>query len=243
VILDYADRHEMEVYLGLSFESAWWKQWDDRDFLKKTTRSVKAFAPKVWKRYKKHRSFSGWYIPYELADYDLDDDEISQLRTFYRNISRRCKKLSKRRNLPVVLSVFFSGSTPPKIVYKIYGELLKGTKIDVLMIQDGVGARNWFGEIKEKVLPYLEAFRGAAKKNGAETWAVLENFTLSQSNSGEIQRIPTDIERFVDQINLEAPVADRLLMFDFFHYMSPPRGIMQRNFYQDYLDKIRGQTP
>jgi len=243
VILEYADLHDIEVYLGLNFDRVWWEKWDDSEFLKKTALSASVFSTKIWTRYKKYRSFAGWYIPYELGDYDLEEDKINRLNNFYRAVTRKCKKLSKKRKLPVALSVFFSGKKPPKYVYKIYGELLKGTQIDILMVQDGVGVRNWFGEVEEKVLPYLEAFRGAARKNGAETWAVLENFTLSQGSNGEQKRIPTDISDLSDQIELQAPKADKLLMFDFFHYMSPQRGKLQGDLYKDYQIKIRGQTP
>ena len=66
----------MKVFLGLQFDKSWWANWDDADYLLALARKSTAFGRNIFKRYKNHPSFSGWYIPFEMSDTDFEDDEI-----------------------------------------------------------------------------------------------------------------------------------------------------------------------
>jgi hypothetical protein len=229
-ILSYADRHDMKVILGLSFDSSWWSAADAPAFLGGIANRTVAFAAKVNRRYGSHPSFAGWYIPYELGDRDYDDEEVAALRSALRRIARGCRKLTGRR-LPVAISIFFFGRLPPEAVSEIYGGLLKGSEIDVVIVQDGVGTNHWEGKVKEKAGPYLADLARAIRQAGAHPWVGIEIFATAPGagvGAGrEAPRLPAPGSRVAEQLEVATPLFERGVMFDFFHYMSPLRGEAQ----------------
>lgn len=226
-ILSYADHHNMKVMLGLSFETSWWSAADDPVFLRGVADRTLAFAAKVHRRYGKHRSFSGWYVPYEVGDTDYDDEEIAALQVFFRRIARGCHELAGRA-VPVATSIFFSGKLPPEAVSLNYGKLLKGSELDIIIVQDGVGTNHWEGKVKEKVRPYLAQLAQVIRAAGAHPWVAIEIFAIGKDAAPK-QGIPLPApgSRIAEQLGVASPLFERSMMFDFFHYMSPSRGEAQ----------------
>src|SRR5207302_1326478 len=101
----------------------------------------------------------------------------------------------------------------------------------ILTVQDGVGARGWDASAQERVTPYFQAFRDACLAGGVEIWSDLESFRLKPDKSFA----PADAARIGRQLAAEAPFVDRFVTFDFFHYLSPRRGELQKTFYEAYL--------
>jgi hypothetical protein len=237
IILDDADAHGMQVYVGLAMDNGWWQKATDADYLEHAADESMAVAAEAWRRYGSHRSFAGWYVPQETWDAPYTNDQIGRLRAFLRKISDRCKALSHGK--PVAFAPFFGGETVPSVVEKVYGQLLAGAGIDILMPQDGVGARGWEGaDVAGRVVPYFGAFRGACLANGITLWADLESFRLvhgEPKDNRPTQFEPTDIGRLKQQIVAEAPFVSKFVTFDFFHYLSPYRGAAQRRLFEDYL--------
>jgi hypothetical protein len=243
MILSFADKNNIKVFLGLDFRNTWWTEWDDKSYLNSTVKRSLSFAKKQMQRYSKHPSFFGWYIPYELSDLDYDDEEIKNLRNFLSSLSSGLKSLSKK-NYPVSLSVFFEGKLDPSFVQSNYSKILNRSGIDFLLIQDGVGAQNWDNQVAEKVTPYFKAYREAAKKNNIHAWSVVESFANIKDSSGKIaSRSPAPIARLLEQIKVLAPPnSEKLLTFDFFHYMSPHRGAAQRLLHGQYMQSLDGSS-
>lgn len=245
IILNYADRKHMKVYVGLQNDKNWWSNWGDEDYLQKAAQKTVVLGKSVLKRYGRHRSFQGWYIPYEMSDADFDEDETKNAKHFLKKLSLGLKKLSHKK-YPIGLSTFFSGKIPPAAVQKIYSEILEGSGVNILMVQDGVGVHNWNNQIAEKVVPYMNAFRLAAQKNGIHVWSVVESFADTKNAAekvtpgGNSERAPTDILRLKEQLQIHAPYPhEKILTFDFFHYMSPYRGVAQKLLYDNYLSNFR----
>lgn len=253
LILKYADTHGMQVHLGLLFDRQWWSEWDDPDFLRRMAKRNEVFAAQVYARYGKHKSFSGWYIPFELSDLDFDSQETSVLNGFLRQMTAGLKKTTRNR-VPISLSVFFQKAIPAHWVEVNYSKILSRSGIDILLIQDGVGAHNWSIALKEKLAPYFKAYQNAARKNHIRVWGVLENFStqpslltgapkLSSRASGK-ERFPAEISRLRDQLYFHgAQKFEQILTFDFFHYMSPGRGAAQKKLYREYLTEMNLSVP
>src|SRR5207248_11038088 len=121
-ILDYADSHDMQVFVGLAMEDAWWKRAADPDYLDHAAAQSIGIAKEAWTRYGRHRSLAGWYIPQETWDADYPADQIARLRAFFRRVSDACKSLSGGK--PVSTAPFFSGSVKPEAVERVYASLL-----------------------------------------------------------------------------------------------------------------------
>jgi hypothetical protein len=242
IILKYADQHQMKIFLGLHFERSWWTKWDDEDYLHQVAKKNVEMGHKLFARYGRHASLAGWYIPYEMSDSDFDAEEVQNFRGFFGSISAGLRKLSPKKKYPVAISTFFEGKIPATAVEKIYTEIFRGSGIDIVMVQDGVGAHDWsVTQMNQKVGPYLNAFQSAAAKNKIRVWGIVENFnTQKESGPGEANRTATDIGRFKEQLAIQAAhPTEKVLTFDFFHYMSPQRGEAQKLLYDNYLQQVK----
>jgi len=240
IILDYADKHHMDVFMGLYTDQAWWKQCLQKAYLDATSATSMKLAERLWRRYGHHRSFVGWYLPSETWDRSYSDDQVVRFRDFFRRLSDHCRAQSPAAPKPVAISPFFEARIPPEQVEKTYTDLLTESGIDIVMLQDGIGARQWGDEVASKIVPYFRAFRNACLSAGVELWSNLECFQIlgDQSNSPPGKFIPAHVERIARQMVAAAPFVQRFVTFDFFHYMSPYRNEQARQLNEQYLERF-----
>jgi hypothetical protein len=235
-ILRFADAHGMRVFLGTKADDGWWN-WD-ADFLERSLADRKRLIRAIHSRYAAHRSFAGWYLPEEVSG-SLSPARVRLLRGYFRSQSDDCKAL---RNQPVAFAPYFSHLTSLDSMRTIYAELLDGAGIDVVMLQDGVGARGWDRDLEERIIPFFRMFREVCNRRGVALWSDLECFQRRrpEPHSGFV---PTTPARLIRQLRAVAPHVDRIVTFDFFHYMSPHRGDPQRTLYEAYRRYQREQKP
>lgn len=226
-ILKLADDRGMTVFLGTAAEDGWWK-WD-ADYLRGALERRRALTRKIVDRYGSHRSFAGWYFTEEASGF-MSPEKTRQLRDYFRALSDHCKAL---REQPVAFAPFFSDLTPLEEMRRIYSELLDGAGIDIMMVQDGVGARGWDDALEAKVPPFFAMFRDVCRQTGVRLWCDLESFEREDPEK-EFGFIPTEIERLERQLKAVAPYVEQIVTFDFFHYLSPYRGERQRALYEGY---------
>ena len=237
IILSYADAHGMEVFIGLAVDSGWWKCGQWQDYLDAAALKNMALADEIWKRYGSHRSFVGWYLPQEMWEGPFTDEQVALARHLFHRLSDHCRSLSKDEPKPVALSPFHTGRVPPSEIEKLYRDLLRGSGVNIVMLQDGVGARGWDDRMADMVVPYFEAMERACWANHVEFWANIECFKLvSRTSSGPKEFAPADAQRLSRQLTAVAPFVRRIVTFDFFHYMSPYRQDERaRKLYEDYV--------
>ena len=133
--------------------------------------------------------------------------------------------------------MYYSAGTPAE-VERVYSKFLAGSGIDIVAVQDGVGARVWDTkkQIDDNVSKYLNAFGTACSvasatnsangQNKVVLWANLESFVQvhggdRNDRQGGDQR-PACIQRLkwqIDSANL-VPSVEKLITFEFFHYMN-----------------------
>lgn len=234
IILDYADRNRMGVFVGLTTNNEWWRAAEDAAFLAKLSARSKELADAAWSRYGTHASFAGWYLPSEPSD-SLAATAVPGMRKLFRGISDHCKRLSNGKR--VTISPFLTGEAAPEAVERNYTDLLADAGIDIVMLQDGVGARGWDKAVEPKVRPLFRAMRDACLTTGVELWADVEVFR----NVGTVEKpafVPADTARIGRQLAVEAPFVSQFIAFDFFHYMSPHRGEKQKALHEAYLQQF-----
>jgi Domain of unknown function (DUF4434) len=245
-ILEYAKRHNMQVFLGLWFDDNWWTNAEsaNQDYFKEDGVFVtesKRVAQAAWERYgsKYKDTIAGWYIPQETWNVNYDETQINTIRAAFKSISKFCKE--KLANKPVAFSPIFSPvnypSGTPEVVEKVYADFLANSGIDIVMLQDGAGARCWHSkkDLEDNLPRYFAAFSSAAKKASEENkksnqgsiklWADTEVFVGTNSdckpgNDGKDFR-PACLERIKMQLELVAPYVENIVAFDFNHYMDP----------------------
>lgn len=260
-ILSYADKQNMKVIIGL-----WNKEWNgelirqvDQTMLEQNLTNTKMVAEMAWRKYGQHQSFFAWYIPQEIWNIEWNDDQNTRMRVNYRKLSDYCKSLGNN-NKPVTFSPYFDpgdkngtykGDTSnPEAIYKLFlkgDDKTSGAGIDILMLQDGVGA-NCIKEkdIASKVKSYFQQFYNATKFANVEMWGNLESFKRASgcNNKKEVNK-PTKIKRLTAQIEAASIASSdakslftKLVTFDFFEFMSPvhqgKHHDSRRKLYSDY---------
>ncbi len=233
-ILSYASAHHMRVIIGLSTDDAWWMRWNDPTYLNDEAQKCNALAERVWARYGKYRAFAGWYIPQEMWDGKYTREQAQRLHTFLHTVSSRCHRLSG--NKPVCIAPFFAHNATPSEITASYTTILGNSGVNVLMLQDGVGARNWHDDVAGNVVPDFQAFKRACLKTGVEMWSDLEAFQTTAKPSNGM--VPASIQRIERQFTAEMPYVSQFVTFDFFHYFSPYRGALQAGLYKAYMSRF-----
>lgn len=236
-ILAYADEHAMQVFLGLAMDDRWGKQAFQRDYLESLAGRCGGLAETLWTRYGRHASLAGWYIPPEVAFWGLPDEFAADLRWFHGEIGRRCKAASGGK--PVAIAPYWYEKATPEGMANDLRRILPEQGLDIVMLQDGVGAKGW--DEPDRVTPFYAAARKVCDAAGIDLWADLECFAPA-SNTDDANRprgfVPAPIERIAAQLAAEQPHVSRVVTFDFFHYMSPYRGQPQERLYREYLSLI-----
>ncbi len=216
-ILNYADTNGFRVFLGLYLPN-WNHEMTASNFLYDTQAKMAAVAQQAWDRYlsgNPHSSFAGWYIPYEPWTADYQPDEVERLRSFFQAVHASCHVVSG--DVPLAISPFISSDRPPPCqVEQLYGRLLDQAGIDILLLQDSVGAQQWDSNILQRVAPYFQAFQGACQATDVRLWANLECFKISDGVFG-----PCDAARLQKQFDATAPFVEAFVTFDFLNYMNP----------------------
>ncbi|MCS6829702.1 MAG: DUF4434 domain-containing protein [Armatimonadota bacterium] len=231
-ILRLAHQRGMKFVFGLRYDGRWWREWGNPQYLRGEATESIALAREVHRRYGKHPAFAGFYIPYELWDGLLTEAQTEHLREMLHTISSACRQLTPGK--PVLLAPFFSGQLSPERFEQLWLRLLRDRPVDVVALQDGVGARGWDGQIEEKVPPYFAAMQHACKEHGVALWCDLECFRLTNNNPSRPEFAPATAERIVRQLKVVSAYVQRVVTFDFYHYMSPYRGEAQRTLYERY---------
>jgi formylglycine-generating enzyme required for sulfatase activity len=238
-ILNYADTNGFRVFLGLYLPN-WNHDMTGSNFLYETQGRMADAAQQAWDRYlsgNRHSSFAGWYLPYESWTASYQPAEVQRLRSFFQAVHASCQAISG--DVPLAISPFISSSRPPPCqVEQLYGQILDQSGIDILLLQDSVGAQKWETNILQRVAPYFQAFQNACKATGVEFWANLESFRITGSTFG-----PGDAARLRKQFDATAPYVEGFVTFDFLHYMNPvaflgswdqTRRAQMQQFYADY---------
>lgn len=268
-ILELADEHNrsagperrMWVFIGLGNVTNWnGGRGKDAEETQKRVAAARAdcaaLAARVKRLYGEHASFFGWYIPLEGDNcYDPEDARtVSAVHDLYQGISQDCKRLLDK---PVAMSVFFNtggGCYDAGQTARAYTRILAGCNVQYLLLQDGVGERNWDGQIKARIGPFFEAFGKVCSSSGIELWGVPECFRfLGKDKSGAAQRVP-----LADAVRLHAQLqairefgVKTTVVFEFHAYLDPnPHAPdddagygMRKALYEDYARSIADVGP
>ena len=226
--LDAADASGAQVYLGLQINDDWWTKYlTDKPWLKNEAKVANVLADDLWKRYGQHGSLTGWYLGFEVDNVESTSAEWDNLVAFYRTVGNHLHKLTPGK--PIVISPFFNtkADLSPSQWQTMWEYVLKRSPIDVLALQDGVGA----GHATKAQLPeWFSAVRNAIQNSRPRTefWANTETFILGYE--------PRPIRSIVNDMCAVQPYVSSYLSFSFNHYISPQQ--VNPLYYQTYLDYL-----
>jgi len=223
--LDAADASGVRVYLGLQINDDWWTIYlSDKSWLDHEAKLANVLADDLWKRYSHHKSLSGWYLPFEVDNVATTPAEWDNLVAFYRVVGSHLHKLTAGK--PILISPFFSTAADlsPSQWQTMWEYILKRSPLDILALQDGVGA----GHTTKNDLPaWFSAVGNAIQNSRPQTqfWADTETFNRDSE--------PRGIHSIVNDMRAVEPYVSNYLSFSFNHYLSPQQ--VNPLYYETYL--------
>ncbi|MET3512457.1 hypothetical protein ABIC63_000217 [Pseudacidovorax sp. 1753] len=180
MLFDEAARQGMGVRLGLPYDERWWTTLGAKQpealpaFLDQTReRSLAAMRSEPWPA---HAAFRGWYLPYEIDQYNWATPERRRLLTAWlRELAAEPLKRSQPR---LAVSTFYSRLPTPGSLDGLWAEILDAALLRP-MLQDGVGVAgmgNYAG---------LEPLRRLLRQRGVAFDLIVELFEQLPNPPGQ----------------------------------------------------------
>jgi len=233
-ILSACQKEKLSVYLGLTLESKWWKGASDIKFLSQLKERNIAVAKELLSKYGRYKCIKGWYLPFEIEDRAWIRSEREDVLTkFLKDTVKTLKNLTPQ--FPIIISPYFLGIISPEELALRWARLFKLTGIDIVAIQDGAGRMN-YKISNEKIYEYFKAFKEEFNKNNIRLWTDMEIYHQTE-NWPNWDAEPTSIESIRERLEIEGPLVEKIVCFEFHHYMSPKMGDKQKRLYQLYRRK------
>lgn len=228
-VLDAAQALGMQVFLGLGLDPSYWQGRFDP--VQAAADNV-AVMERLQELYGASPALAGWYLPEEIDDRNFIRPEVHEAAMQY--LAAMVQAVRERDGRPVMVAPYF-GIAPNGPAYAAWWDTtLSRAKVDIIALQDGVGTRR---TTAEEGVPVFEALAEVARRHGVTLWSDLEVFEQIHGwpvDDRPWQAVPAGIEQLLRQLELEAPLVEKIVVFDFTHYMSPRLGGAAETLYRDY---------
>lgn len=227
--LSAANKLGMKVRVGLGFSDDWWTKFSDKSWLNREVLVNKAIIREVASKYGIYASFSGWYIPYEFSQFIIfTKKQQLNINSFFKDITSEIKHALPKDTM---IAPYYYGIlrciTPLRYWSIIVENTLKDTGIDIVALQDSIGARFSYMKQLPKIYYYT---RKACDAIGIKFYVDVETFT--HSFSGFISAPQDRIEK---QLSIANDYTNHLVAFSIDHYQNKLEQ-NQAEFYNDYYD-------
>jgi hypothetical protein len=214
-----ADRLGMKLFYGVGLRgrcsqvrdyAGMDKPWPDVWFRWNT-----ALAEALAERYGNRPSFGGLYISYEIDYHDLHVELYEKLtREYLRPAVGNVKILASPGNLGVEVRDLDK-----------FPAMVERSGIDILAPQDYGGRTQNVGQALELVRKNVRALEKVGKRLrdiGVSLWSNCETFVLDGTPDGRCVCMPGPIERIRQQVEMQSPLAEKLVCFTY-------QGVMNRH--------------
>lgn len=201
-----ADEFGLSMYLG-TYDSGFY--WHRRSWWKEVDLN-RSFLDEAIGRYGHHPSFKGWYLSHETGKNDAHIIEL------FNAIGGHCKML---RDVPVLISPYPQGAKQSgenaltiEESFEHWDRIFDATRgsFDICAFQDG--------QVHYQELPqFTQGIAELGKKHGITIWSNIESFDRDMP----IKFPPADWRRLRFKMEAASEVAEKLITFEFPHFMSP----------------------
>jgi hypothetical protein len=222
IFYSLADEFGIDVYFGTYdsgyhwWRSTWWKEVEVN----------KPFLEEAIERYGHHKSFKGWYLCHETSHNTVHIIDL------FNHIGKFCKEL---RDLPVLISPYPQGAKQPGAgafsldeSFDHWEHIFEATRgaFDICAFQDG--------QVHYQELPrFIQGIGDLGKKYGVTIWSNLETFDRDMP----IKFPPADWRYLRFKLEAAAPLAEKIVTFEFPHFMSPNSCYpAAHNLFEQYAD-------
>ena len=243
-ILVAAEEEGMSVILGLQHHPEYWDQIKGRqkvirDFFRVRMARNESLQRALLEAFGDRAAWTGYYIPDELDDYTWRAQDMSELvRTYVHSMASILRGNDPERS--IAISAFFRGRTDPDHVATNFMDILAGSGIDYVLLQDGVGVGDpplpfvhlYYEAFTRKWTPEMAGERGALP----EMWCVIETFKQTSGSDEPFVAVPAPAERLRGQVQVAQAYFPRLILFTYGNYLRPDLGAEAR----EAFDAIAG---
>lgn len=213
-LLTAADTAGVKEYLGLGTDNDWWSNYaNNTTWLSSQATAADALADDLYSKYGTHTSLSGWYIPFEVDNWNfLTSTTWSNMATFLSTVATHLHTLSP--GLPVIIAPFFntSGGQTSSQWTTMWESILANAPIDVVALQDGVGDGH-------ATTAQLSTWYSATKT--AITTSSPSTALWSDADTYNADFTPMSIGNVVADLTAEAPYVSSIFAFSYDHYDAP----------------------
>ena len=227
-----AEKEGMTLMLGLQHHPEYWDQIKGRekvvrDFFRVRMARNESLQRTLLEAFGDRAVWTGYYIPDEVDDSTWRARDMSKLvRTYVHTMASILRDNDPERS--IAISAFFRGRTDPDRVAENFMDIMAGSEIDYLLLQDGVG-------VGDPPLPYVhlyyEAFNRKWTPEGAgergalpELWCVVETFEQTSGPDEPFVAVPAPAERLRGQVHVAQSYFPRLILFTYGNYLRPDLG-------------------
>jgi len=227
-LLTAADILGMKIRVGLGFNNDWWhKNAKDITWLNNEAAINKSIVDEIMAMYRSHPSLAGWYIPYEFSQFTASTrTDQSNLNSFYKQIANEIKLLSEQN---IMVAPFYNSTYSPQSGFLSWAymirNILSGTGIDIIAMQDSVGTG--YNTISQLANVYATSKMGAAEM---QLYAVTETFTSTSTGN-----VSAPQGRINAQLSAEMPYVNGFVAFSFERFQNGNNDLKLSN-YNDYYN-------
>ncbi|WP_407313972.1 DUF4434 domain-containing protein [Desulfosporosinus sp. SB140] len=227
--LSAADNIGMNVRIGLGFNKDWWSpEAHGGTWLAREADVNNLIITEVMMMYSGHRSLAGWYIPYEFNPLMVvTHDQQAHLNQFFQKIAGSIKLASSKS---IMIAPYYNARVSGPVTLTLWSNalrhVLKDTGIDILALQDSIGAGfNTLRDLDE----VFASTKKAADEIGLTLYAVTETFEGNGDKS-----LPALQCQINEQLSRVSPFVREFVAFSIDHYQNGNEST-QANGYKDYL--------
>jgi hypothetical protein len=203
VLLTAADGAGFAVHLGLaSDEQHWWKipyqPADLPDYAAREPERNNAITRELVELYGEHPSLAGIYLSHEIhLGEEWGGDNMPHLVRLFNAMSDEVKRLAPGQ--AVSTAPFFSLRGTIEEYEGRWREFVSQTRLDILMLQDGVGCKRHI--TVDNMVPYYEALARVCRETGVDLWSDLELFDLNDPAAATPERIAAQLARAAPHVS------------------------------------------
>lgn len=231
--LRQAKKNGTKVWLGLNWNKSWHKLYTrDKSWMEGEFDIARQVADELWRMYGQRYGnvIAGFYVPMDVNNVNYDSSESQdRIKLAYKAITEH---IHSKMQKPVMVSpVCKDGEVMGQVKWQAMWEnILTEASIDVINIQDGVGAsrdgKNTFTTVKT-VASWFDATHKAIEKvrPATQLWANLETFEVDGNGNYVPLKNPS---RLLEQIKAVQPHVVRITSFSQIHYPAALRSAFHR---------------
>jgi hypothetical protein len=230
-VLETADSLSMKVRVGIGFNDEWWnKTATDAAWLNNEAETNNSIIDEVVRRYGHHKSLSGWYIPYEFCQFTaITGEQQSYLNSFFKQMDLEIKLKSPDKD--IMISPFYYGKLSLDVLLPVWSSMLNnilsGTGIDILALQDSVGVDYNSTDKLQNLFYYTKK---GTDKAGIRLYSVTETFTTTSSGN-----IPVSQDKISKQLSTAEPYVEGFVAFSINHFQNANEP-SQLDYYNQYYE-------